>query len=333
MVFNAETLAWPIRRVRYTITSSAREKMGRTPNKFPVTWEKTLDHIKDAEEHDILHDHEMPKWPRSRLIYLAFLVVYFFVDFPASRIVLAYESVTDAEHNSLDRATLAIFRILIAVVFLPLFMASWIILTIWSLVRWTLTKVWTLPLNEWKKIQEQSSDRHVDRLREQYVAEAKAEAKAKADAEAKEKAKEQDGARDGDGESIKSVTRGEKNNKKEKPKTVEERVDDTRRKERKEKDDRVRDHVKLLINPPELYGRMEANALRLRKKKQQKDQDDSSSARSSRKLSATEVLQGENGAVSATRNHSPKRRSVWHLIFGKPERKSDDEVLVEGRDK
>ena len=333
MVFNAETLAWPIRRVRYIITSSAREKMGRTPNKFPVTWEKTLDHIKDAEEHDILHDHEMPKWPRSRLIYLAFLVVYFFVDFPASRIVLAYESVTDAEHNSLDRATLAIFRILIAVVFLPLFMASWIILTIWSLVRWTLTKVWTLPLNEWKKIQEQSSDRHVDRLREQYVAEAKAEAKAKADAEAKEKAKEQDGARDGDGESIKSVTRGEKNNKKEKPKTVEERIDDTRRKERREKDDRIRDHVKFLINPPELYGRMEANALRLRKKKQQKDQDDSSSARSSRKLSATEVLQGENGAVSATRNHSPKRRSVWHLIFGKPERKSDDENLVEGRDK
>lgn len=331
MVFNAETFAWPIRRVRYIITSSAREKMGRTPNKFPVTWEKTLDHIKDAEEHEILHDHEMPKWPRSRLIYLAFLVVYFFVDFPASRIVLAYESVTDNEANSLYRATLAIFRILIALVFLPVFVASWTILATWSLLRWTLIEVWTLPLNEWKKIQEKSSDRHVDRLREQYIADARAEAKA--EAEAKGKAKEQDGARDGDGESIKSIARGEKNNKKEKPKTVEERIDDTRRKERKENDDRIRNHVKFLINPPELYGRMEANALRLRKKKQQGDRADPTSSRLSRKVSATDLSLGEKGAVSATRNHSPKHRSVWRLIFGKPERKSDDERLVEGRDK
>ena len=331
MVFNAETLAWPIRRIRYIITSSAREKMGRTPNKFPVTWEKTLDNIKDAEEHDILHDHEMPKWPRSRLLYLAFLVVYFFVDFPASRIVLAYESVTDAETNSLDRATLAVSRILIALVFLPVFVASWTILAIWSLLCWSLIKAWTLPLNEWKKASEQSSDRHINRLREQYEADAKAEADA--EAEAKEKAKEQDGARDGDGESIKSVTRGEKNNKKGKPKTVEERIDDMRRKERKEKDDRIRDHVKFLINPPELYGRMEANALRLRKKKRQRDQDNTTSSRLSPKVSAADLFQGENGAVSATQNRSPKRRSVWHLIFGKPERKSDDEKLVEGRDK
>lgn len=330
MVFNAETLAWPIRGLRYIITNSAREKMERTPNQFPVSWEKTLDHIKDAEEHDILHDHEMPKRPRSKLLYLAFLVVYFFVDFPASRIVLAYESVTDIEAVSPDRAILAIVRMLVALVFLPVFVASWTILAIWSLLRWTIIKACTIPLNEWKKFQQQSSDRHVDRLRQQYEADAKAEAKA--EAEAKEKSKEQDGARDGDRESMNSVTRGEKNNKKN-LKTVEERIDDTRRRERKEKDDRIRDHVKLLVNPPDLYQRMGANALKLRKKKQQRDQGDTTSFTSSRKVSATDLLPGENGAVSATRNHSPKRRTLWHLIFGRPERKSDDENLVEGRDK
>lgn len=328
MVFNAETLAWPIRGLRYLISNSAREKMGKTPNRFPVSWEKTLNHIKDAEEHDILHDHEMPKWPRSKLLYLAFLVVYFFVDFPASRIVLAYESMTDFETKSPDRATLAIARMLVALVFLPVFVASWTILAIWSLLRWTLTRIWTLPLNEWKKFQQQSSDRYVDRLRKQY------EAEADADAEAKEKAKEQDGVRNDDRESLHFVTRGERNNKKKNPKTVEERIDETQRKQRKEKDDRIRDHVKLLINPADLYERMEANALRSRKKKQQKEHGDASSSRSSRKGStATGVFQGENGTNSATGDHSPKRRSVWHHIFGRPGRKTDDENLVEGRDK
>lgn len=103
------------------------ERMGRTPNKLPVTWEKTrLDHIKDAEKHDILHAQKIPKRPRSRLLYLAVLVVCFFVDFPASRILLAYESVTDVEARSPDRATLAMLRILVAIVLLLVFVASWI---------------------------------------------------------------------------------------------------------------------------------------------------------------------------------------------------------------
>lgn len=187
MVFNAETLAWPIRRFRYIISHSAREKMGRTPNKFPVTWEKTLDHIKDAEEHDILHDHEMPKWPRSRLVYTLFLIIYFFIDFPASRIVLAYESVTDTEATSPDHATLAVVRIFVALMLSPVFAASWTILVVWSLLSWTLAKVWTLPLERWKAVQEQSIKKRDHRLREQFEADAKAEAKAEAEAEAKEK--------------------------------------------------------------------------------------------------------------------------------------------------
>ncbi len=187
MVFNAETLAWPIRRFRYIISHSAREKMGRTPNKFPVTWEKTLDHIKDAEEHDILHDHEMPKWPRSRLVYILFLIIYFFIDFPASRIVLAYESVTDTEATSPDHATLAVVRIFVALMLSPVFAASWTILVVWSLLSWALAKVWTLPLARWKTVQEQSIKKRDDRLREQFEADAKADAKAEAEAEAKEK--------------------------------------------------------------------------------------------------------------------------------------------------
>lgn len=295
--------------------------MGRTPNNFPVTWERTLDHIKDAEEHDILHDHEMPKWPRSRLVYLLFLVVYFLVDFPASRIVLAYDSVMDVEAGSPDHATLAVVRILVAIMFSPVFVASWTILVIWSLLCWSLPKVWMLPLEEWKKVQEQSIKKHNDHLRELYEADAKA--KAEAETEAKEKAKEQDEANDGDRDSIHPFTRGEKTNKKEKLKTVEERIDDTLRKERQEKDNRVRQHLKMLINPPDLYERMELNALKLRRKKKRDNEDDTTSSRISRRASA----------VSATQTHSSIRRSAWHLIFGRPERKHDDEKLVEGRDK
>ena len=186
-------------------------------------------------------------------------------------------------------------------------MASWTISAIWSLLCWNLIKVWTLSLNEWKKVSEQSSDRHINRLREHYEADAKAEAR--------EKAKEQDGARNDDGESIKSATRGEKNNKKAKPKTVEERIDGTRRKEHKEKDDRIRDHVKFLTHPPETYGRTETNALRSRKKNQQGVQGDTSSSRLSRKVSPTDLFLGENGAVSAIGNHSLKPRSVRYLFI------------------
>ena len=108
------------------MTNGARERMGITPNKLPVTWENTrLDHTKDAEKHDILHDQELPRRPRSRLLYLAFLVFCFFVDLPASRILLAYESMTDVEARSPDRATLAMARILVAIVWSLVFVASW----------------------------------------------------------------------------------------------------------------------------------------------------------------------------------------------------------------
>ena len=47
--------------------------------------------------------------------------MYFFVDFPASRIVLAYDSLTDVEAKSPDRATLVTVRILVAYSFLVSF--------------------------------------------------------------------------------------------------------------------------------------------------------------------------------------------------------------------
>ena len=269
MVFNAETLAWPIRSFRYIISRSAREKMGKTPNRFPVTWEKTLDHIKDAEENDILHDHEMPKWPRSKLIYLFFLVVYFFIDFPASRIVLAIESVIDADTNFSDHATIVVVRIVVALTLLPIFVASSTILVIWSLLCWALIKIWTFPLKKWKKVQERGIEKHYDQLKSQYQEE-EAEAEAKAEAAAKETAKEQEKGKDGDWESTHSVPRGAKNNKKVKPKTVEERIDETLKRERQAKEDRIRQHVTLLINPPELYQRMEP---KLRRHRRMEDPD------------------------------------------------------------
>ena len=279
IVFNAETLAWPIRSFRYIISDSARRKMERTPNEFPVTWKKTLNHIKDAEEHNILHDHEMPKWPRTKLVYSLFLVVYFFFDFPASRVVLAYESVMNVKATFPDHATLIVVRILVALILLPVFAVSWMALVIWSLCSTILTGVWMLPLEKWKDIQEQHIQRHEKRLKEKYEADDEAKAKekekaeanekaeAKAEAEVKERAREQEGARDGD--------RGKKNIKEEKQKTVKERIEETRRKERKAKEDRIQERVKLLINPPELFGRKEVNALRLRRKKKKREDEES----------------------------------------------------------
>lgn len=115
---------------------------------------------------------------------------------------------------------------------------------------------------------------------------------------------------------------------------MDERIDDTRRKERNERDDRIRRHVKLLINPPELYERMEPNGLRLRRKKKRNDEDDTPPSPPSRKVSATEVLaRSDSGVVSATPIPTPLRRSVRNFIFGRRERKNDDEKVVEGRDK
>lgn len=221
--------------------------MERTPNEFPLTWKKVLSHIKDAEEHDILHDHEMPKWPRNKLVYSLFLVVYFFIDFPASRIVLAYESVANVEAKFPDHATLTVVRIFIALMLLPVFAASWTILVIWSLFCRIVTRVWMLPLKRWKKARDHSSEKHIKRLERQYKAEAdtKEKAESTAGAEAKERAREQEGARDGD--------RAKRNNKEEKQKTVNERINETRRVERKEKEDRMQKRVKLLINPPDLF--------------------------------------------------------------------------------
>ena len=271
IVFNAETLAWPIRALRYIISDSARRRMERTPNEFPVTWKKTLNHIKDAEEHNILHDHEMPKWPRNKLVYSLFLVVYFFFDFPASRVVLAYESVMNVKATFPDHATLIIVRIFIALILLPVFAVSWMALVIWSLCSAILTGVWMLPLKKWKDIQEQHTQRHKNRLKEQYEADDDAKAREKAKAEAgekdefkaeagvKERAREQEGARDGD--------RGKRNIKEEKQKTIKERIEETRRKERQAKEDRIQERVKLLINPP--------HALRLRMKKKKRDDEES----------------------------------------------------------
>lgn len=309
--------------------------MGRTPNRFPVTWGKTLDNIKDAEEHDILHDHEMPKWPRSKLVYSLFLVVYFFVDFPASRIVLAYESVTDVDAKFPDHPTLAIVRIIVALIFLPVFAASWTILAAWSFLRLVLTKVWTIPLQNWERVQKQSISKYNEDLKKRYEADAKAEkaeAEARAKTAAKEKGKEQDGEKDGDRAPTQTFTRGEKSNKRGNPKTVEERIDDTRRKERKDKEDRIRQHVRLLINPPELLERMETKALRLRQKTKREDVDDTASSHTSRPASPTELPLNDNVTVSATRNQTPMRRLLRHLVFGRPER-TDDEKVVEGRDK
>lgn len=219
--------------------------MGETSNVFPVSWKKTLRHIKEAEEQDVLHDIEKPKWPRSKLIYLTFLLIYLVVEFPASRIVLAYESVVRNGAKTPQNVALTFFQILIAIMVLPVFMFTWIVLTTWSILHSVLSKFWAV-----QGFQEKISEELLDAAVKEYV-------------EAEERKKEQDGEKEIDPKGGPVATYEEKSNKKkekepkvpvgERKKELKKKIEEARRTAGKGRQDRLQEHIKLLINPPKLY--------------------------------------------------------------------------------
>lgn len=139
LVFNAGILAWPLGRLSQgfwaQLIRTARPKMEITSNVFPVRWRRTLSRIRKSDGEDVLDE--------SRYTYLMFLVVYWVVEFPALRIVLAYDFVTKNNVTTPKHIGLAIVHVVVATKLLPLFIAIWTILVIYSILHWTATSIET----------------------------------------------------------------------------------------------------------------------------------------------------------------------------------------------
>lgn len=226
--------------------------MEMTSNVFPVRWGRTLSRIRKSDGEDILDE--------SRYTYLMFVVVYWLVEFPAYRIVLAYDFVTKNEMRSADHIGLAVIQVLVAVILLPLFVVVWTILVVYSILKWTAT---SLKAPQKRDVEEQSEKPEQER-RKSFA----------------------------DGDDTKT-SRGPKNPEG----TDEENIRRDRKKkdaqDRKEKGDRIRKQVSLLINPPELYEnklkpyneKIKASVLKKEKRGSRESITSSSSAPSPRKAS------------------------------------------------
>ena len=230
-------LAWPVgnvsQRFWFRISEAARLKMEKTTNVFPVPWRKVLSHIRHTDGEDVLNE--------SKYIYLMFLITYWLVEFPALRLVLAYDFVTKNSMTTSDRIGLAAVLVLIALLLLPLFLVVWTTLVMWSIVQWTAKKIWMLPFHAWSIVEDQSDKRSI------------VQEKGKSDEEDKDK--------------------GNRETKK-----VEDQNEENLRQARKEREDRVRKQVSLLLNPKQLYqdkiepynGKIKALTLRKRKNSSEK---------------------------------------------------------------
>ena len=291
--------------------------MGETSNMFPVSWKKALTRIKEVEEQDVLHDIEMPKWPRSKLVYLMFLVIYILVEFPASRLVLAYESVVRNDARTPGSVALDIVRMLVALIMLPLFVVVWIVLITWNILLSSSYYIWGLgeiPEKTDKQLLKESVARFV---------------------KAEEKDKEQEGETETDRKGAPLATQEEKSNKKEKElkereieriAEVKDAVQGMRRWAREEKRDRVQKKVALLINPPRLYE-ASTKGFATRPKKE-------NPARTG--TAASSLGQGEATAETQDQRVSPEtqglsRRSMWWLARGLKKKAIDEEVRVAGQ--
>ena len=186
--------------------------MEMTSNVFPVRWRKILSRIRTSEGDDLLDE--------SRYTYLMFIVTYWLVEYPAFRIVLAYDFVTKNEMKSADRIGLAVVRVLIAIILLPLFVAVWSVLVMYSIFHWTATSIKALPKRDTEEQREKS-----EQERRKSFADGD-------DTKASRAPKTPEGTAE-------EKARGDRKEKEDR--------------DRKEKGERVRKQVALLINPSELY--------------------------------------------------------------------------------
>lgn len=289
--------------------------MEQTANVFPVPWAETLAKIKKAEEQDVLHDNEKPKVPRNKLIYLTFLVIHMLVEYPAFRIALAYKSVSMRD-LTLDRIALIAFRVTMAIVLLPVFFASWIIVVLWILLYWTLTGILTYPFKVWKSVRTDTEKKLEEEHRKKFL-------------EPSEKTEDQDADKDDNrkGQPPPAQAQEDKDSKKKQPKRkdLEEEFERSRSQARKEEEERLQGQVKLLINPAQMYDEKARTILTRRKKTEKQKADSSETSMAAPLLDNRDVNNEVSGpAVPPT----ARRRSIWSFFRHRNENPSQEKEAV-----
>ena len=293
--------------------------MGETSNMFPVSWKKALNRIKEVEVQDVLHDVERPKWPRSKLLYLLFLVIYIFVELPASRVVLAYDSVMRSGGRTPGNVALTAVQILVAMMILPLFTVVWMALVTWSISESILSNIWALGGIR-GKMDKQLLEAAVSEFVEQ-----------------EEKSNEQDGEKEIDRKEAPVATQEEKSNKKEKElkeriierKTeLKEKIEETRRKAHESREDRLQKQIALLINPSRLY---EGTTKGFISKYEEKKTILPRIGTALSSLGKSEATTEPPDRSASLENWILTRRSIWGLASRPKTKAIDEEVRVAGQ--
>ena len=240
IVFNVETIVYPIRKLRFSFSQAAKAKMAESSSIFPFAWKKTMDRINRDEKQDVLHENEPPRPPQSKLVYLLFLVVYLLVEYPAQRIALASESLRIIDFQDVNQVFAALSRLTFALILLPIFVASWIIIAIWTLVPLAIQDV--VIVSGW-----------IRKDFQKRIAKGKEQSQPK---ETERKSDEKWNEHNTEPESIPKRPRSsphESNSRKQsRIFTPQERLKEKQSQDRQDRERRLQKQVSLMVNPPEM---------------------------------------------------------------------------------
>jgi hypothetical protein len=139
VVFNAETLAWPIMLIRFKMSEGARKRMRETSSRWPLEWRNAVKVMTKLEVDSVLRDDEAPRWPGNKMVYLLYWVVYLLIELPAARIVLGSQSFISLWHlrkgtRSASNIVRLIGRIVLGLILIPVFLITWSLLALWTVV-------------------------------------------------------------------------------------------------------------------------------------------------------------------------------------------------------
>jgi len=144
VVFNSETLAWPIMLLRFKMSEGARKRMCETSNKWPLEWKKAVKVMTKLEDDSVLRDYQAPRWPGYKMVYLLYWVLYLLIEFPAKRIVLGSQSFISLWHlregsRSASDLVRLMMRIGVGLLLTPVFLITWCLLVLWAVAAGTLS--------------------------------------------------------------------------------------------------------------------------------------------------------------------------------------------------
>lgn len=142
VVFNAETLAWPIMLIRFKMSEGARKRMCESSIKWSLEWEKAVKVMTKLEDDRILRDDEAPRWPGNKMVYLLYWVVYLLIEFPAKRIVIGTQSFISLWHlregsRSASNLVRLIIQIGVGLLLTPVFLIVWSLSVPWTVAALT----------------------------------------------------------------------------------------------------------------------------------------------------------------------------------------------------